>query len=127
MLARLRNQDAEGWRTFVTLYAPLVVRWCKRQGLDEHDTADLAQDVFRKVAEHIDGFHKQSPSDSLRGWLCRITHHAIVDFARRRERLVAAGGSEAMLRLNGVADRPIVEPDEKDSSEETRYLFQQAM
>ena len=96
LLVRLREQDSQGWESFVTLYAPLLACWCTRQGLSEHDAADVAQEVFGKVAASIALFRKDTPDDSFRGWICRITHHAIVDFRRRRDRApVGAGGTEA--------------------------------
>jgi RNA polymerase sigma-70 factor (ECF subfamily) len=127
LLSRLRQHDADGWRTFLTLYTPLVVRWCRRQELDEHDTADVAQDVFHEVATYIRSFQKKSPSDSFRGWLCRITHHMIADFVRQRDRLTTQGGTEALQELNADAERPVVEPDEDECSAETLYLYEQAV
>ena len=128
LLVRLREQDSQGWESFVTLYAPLLACWCTRQGLSEHDAADVAQEVFGKVAASIALFRKDTPDDSFRGWICRITHHAIVDFRRRRDQTpVGAGGTEAHLRLERTADRPLLESNEQEQSAETCYLYQQAM
>src|SRR5262249_18795324 len=75
LLARLRRQEADAWRLFVSLYTPLVVRWCHRRGLAEADIADVTQEVLRKVVGSLDLFRKEVATDSFRGWLCRITHH----------------------------------------------------
>lgn len=126
LLARLRNRESDGWRDFLNLYAPLVVRWCSRQGLTDSDTADVAQVVFSNVAEHIDTFRKASSADSLRGWLCRITHHAIIDLVRQRRRPgTAEGGTDAMRRLTTLTEA--AEPNEEEVADETRYLFGQAV
>jgi RNA polymerase sigma-70 factor (ECF subfamily) len=126
LLSRLRNRDAEGWRMFLALYTPLVVRWCKRQRLNLDDTADIAQDVFQKVSAHIDEFRKESATDSFSAWLCRVTHNAIVDLARRNQ-VTVKGGTDTLMRLNAVAPRAVVEPDEQDCNAETRYLYEEAM
>jgi RNA polymerase sigma-70 factor (ECF subfamily) len=128
LVARLRDQDQDAWRDLLSLYSPLVVRWCERQGLSEHDTADVAQNVFRQVALHVDTFHKDAEHGSFRGWLCRITHREITNFFRGRGRLdVPQGGTDLVERLEQVPDRPLVEPGDDEVGRETRFLFQKAV
>lgn len=129
LLSRLRAHDQEAWRECLGLYTPLVLRWCMRQGLSESDAADLTQEVFGKVTTHIEQFHKDNSGGSFRGWICRITHHEIADFFRRREStaLPAAGGTDAQLRMQEIPERPTPEPDAEEVRQETRYLYQKAM
>lgn len=128
LLSRLRAQDQDAWRECLGLYTPLVLRWCMRQGLTESDAADLTQEVFGKVTTNIEQFHKDSNGGSFRGWICRITHHEITDFFRRRDSTaLPAGGTDAQLRLQEVPERPTPEPDEEEVRQETRYLYQKAM
>jgi RNA polymerase sigma-70 factor (ECF subfamily) len=128
LLARLHTHDDDAWRQFVTLYAPLVVRWCHRQGLSEADLADVAQEVFRKVMQALPRFRKETPDDSFRGWLCRITHHEIANFGRDRDPFVhAQGGSELLVRLHAVPDRLPAEPGDDEVRQETRFLYQNAV
>jgi RNA polymerase sigma-70 factor, ECF subfamily len=125
LLARLRAQDETAWRDCLTLYTPLVARWCLRKGLDEPDAADVAQEVFSKVARHIAAFRKETPDDSFRAWLCRITHHAIYDFLHRRGASAAPeGGTEALWRLQQHVDRAS-EPSEE--RQETCFLYRRAV
>jgi DNA-directed RNA polymerase specialized sigma24 family protein len=84
LLARLRRRDGQEWQMFVSLYVPLVVRWCQRRGLAEVDIADVTQEVFRKVVRSLDLFRKETATDSFRGCLCRITPREIAQFFRRR-------------------------------------------
>jgi RNA polymerase sigma-70 factor (ECF subfamily) len=122
---RLRARDETAWRDCLTLYTPLVARWCLRKGLAEQDVADVAQEVFRKVAGHIEGYRKETPDDSFRGWLCRITHRQIADFFRRGgAETVPTGGTEAMMRLQQHAD-PYFEQGEEE--QETGYLYRKAV
>lgn len=123
LLARLRAQDQDAWRECLELYTPLVLRWCVRQGLTDADAADLAQEVFGKIATHLEQFQ-----DSFRGWICRITHREIAAFLQRRDSTaLPAGGTDAQLRLQQVPERPAAEPDADEVREETRYLYEKAL
>jgi hypothetical protein len=50
LLARLCTREETAWRECLTLYAPLVARWCLRNGLGEHDAAAVAGDSATDVA-----------------------------------------------------------------------------
>ena len=52
LLDKLRADDAAAWERLVSLYAPLVLYWCRRLGLQETDAADVFQEVFLAVATH---------------------------------------------------------------------------
>jgi RNA polymerase sigma-70 factor, ECF subfamily len=100
LLVLIKSKDQEAWRRFVHLYGPLVYGWCRRFGLQEADAADVGQDVFRKVAESIEGFHHDRKGDSFRGWLRSITRSRVFDFLRQRAREAhGVGGSDAQSRL----------------------------
>ena len=53
LLTRVQTKQPDAWERFVELYAPLVYHWCRRCDLAPEDTADVFQEVFRAVAEHI--------------------------------------------------------------------------
>jgi RNA polymerase sigma-70 factor (ECF subfamily) len=127
LLVRLCDRDRDAWRECLTLYTPLILRWCFRQGLSEHDAADVAQEVFRKVVEYLPRFRLSPEGGSFRGWLCRITYQEIAAHFRRAPLAVPAGGHDALLRLEQVPDRPIPGPDEDDALQETRYLYQKVL
>lgn len=81
------------------MYAPLVVRWCYGRGLAATDAEDVSQEVFLRVSERLDQFRKEKPTDTFRGWLCRITHNEIANHFRRLERLkTPEGGTVAHVR-----------------------------
>jgi RNA polymerase sigma-70 factor, ECF subfamily len=105
LLERARANDPDGWRRLVRLFEPLVCHWCRRAGLDEHDAADVAQDVFRSVAASIGRFRRDQPGDSFRGWLWGVTRNRLRDHYRKLAGQVAAvGGSDAQARLDAVPD-----------------------
>lgn len=111
LLVRVQGNEAGAWTRFVDLYAPLVYHWCRRANFGPEDTADIFQDVFGAVAEHIGRFRRDRVGDSFRGWLRTITRTKIIDHARRMENKArAAGGTDAQIRLQAVPD-PLAEAD----------------
>src|SRR5262245_48996096 len=112
LLARVQARQADAWGRLVELYAPLVYHWCGRCGLAAEDAADVSQEVFRSVAEHVGGFRKQRAGDSFRGWLRTITRNKVRDhFRRRQHQPQAPGGTDAQIRLLAVPDQALDEPD----------------
>ncbi len=113
LLARVRANQAGAWERLVDLYAPLVYHWCRRWGLDGEDAADVFQEVFRSVAEHVGHFQHDRPGATFRGWLRTITRNKVRDhFRRTADQPRAAGGSDAHLRM-----LELPEADDEDPSE----------
>jgi RNA polymerase sigma factor (sigma-70 family) len=83
LLQRVKAQDGDAWRRLTELYGPTVYGWCRRAGLSPDDAADVGQEVFRAVVTAVDGFRRDQPGDSFRGWLCTITQNKIRDHWRR--------------------------------------------
>ncbi len=103
LLIRLRDGgDADAWRTFVTIYAPLVHRFGRRHGLQEADAADLTQDVLGEVCRVMRRFEYRPERGRFRDWLLVITRRRFVRFQKRRarnpEKLAGEGG------LAGIED-----------------------
>jgi RNA polymerase sigma-70 factor, ECF subfamily len=114
LLLRVQANQSGAWERLVDLYAPLVYHWCKRASLPAEDAADVFQEVFRSVAEHVAGFRRDRAGDTFRGWLRTITRNKIHDLFRRRAGQAAAvGGTDAQLRLLAVPD-PLAEDDPSD-------------
>ncbi len=120
LLALAAKHDADAWNKIVRLYAPLILTWCRRQGLSEADGQDVAQDVFVTLAKSLPEFSKTREGDSFRAWLATITRTRISDFFRRRAKSpVACGGSTANQflqdtpELEATASFEILESDRK--------------
>ena len=114
LIERARNHDPDAWRRLVQLFAPLVAYWCRRSGLDEHDAADVVQDVFRSVSTSLKRFRREKVDDSFRGWLWGVTRNRLRDhFRKLAGRVAPVGGSEAQARLQEL---PEVEPVCEDPS-----------
>ena len=105
LLVRVKAKDGEAWRGFVCLYGPLVHRWCIGFGLEHEDAADVAQDVFRTVAESLASFQSDGTGNSFRAWLKTITRTRVVDQNRRNQHeTVGVGGSSALARVMAIVD-----------------------
>ena len=84
LLVRAGENDSTAWQRLVSLYSPLVYRWCRQAGLQRADAADVGQEVFQSVARGLASFRHRRPTDTFRGWLRTITKNKIKDWRRRR-------------------------------------------
>ncbi|MCI0360919.1 MAG: sigma-70 family RNA polymerase sigma factor [Planctomycetaceae bacterium] len=121
LLLRIRRPaDAEAWRQFVDLYAPLVYGFLRKQGLQDADAADVAQDVLRTVSQQIGQLEYDRSRGSFRGWLFTIVNSRLMDFRRRGQR-------ERALVAHAVADVAQHEHEETASSAEWDLDYQRQL
>lgn len=114
LLERAKVRDPAAWQKLTNVYSPLVYQWCRHAGLQTSDAADIVQEVFRSVAGAVDGFRRDRPSDSFRGWLWTITKNKIRDLFRRRgDQPIAQGGTAAQVKLR---DLPGEAPEDSDET-----------
>ena len=126
LLARLRDDDADAWDRLVSLYAPMVYFWCRKQQLPNQDMPDVVQEVFKSVAANIASFRKERAKDTFRGWLRTITRSKVADYYRhQQDRPKAAGGTVALRRLSQVPAEP--KHDEPEDEQVEGELFLRAM
>ncbi|HVA51598.1 MAG TPA: RNA polymerase sigma factor [Pirellulales bacterium] len=124
LLGRVRDGDEEAWRRLVHLYGPLVARWCGHRGVTGQDADDIQQEVFQAVATGLEGFRRDRPGDTFRGWLRGVTRNKLLDHFRRRGKdPQAQGGTEAHLQLQQVAEQEW--PD--DTAEELSGVYHRAL
>jgi len=127
LLARVARREPAAWRRLTELYGPLVFHWCRRQGLSEHDAADVMQDVFASVSRAVAGF-EQRAGGTFRGWLWMIARNRLRDvFRKRAGEAQAVGGTEAWQRLADVAESLSDDPDQHTGPVEMNALFQRGM
>ena len=68
LLVRIRDlEDQEAWKEFVQIYTPLIYGHCHKQGLQEADAANVAQEVMSVAAQAMPHFHEliESADDTL--------------------------------------------------------------
>ncbi len=75
--------DGESWRRFHEFYAPLLMRYLRRLGLEEDRANDLVQDVFVRLLQAMPTFELDSSVGRFRSYLWKLTYSALVDQARR--------------------------------------------
>lgn len=122
LLFRVREwQDSASWEEFHRLYRRLVYGRSRRAGLDHADAEDVAQDVFKRVAETIADFDTNPERGSFRGWLMQLTQWRIADKFESKGRLPTSGPSPppaaATKRDTGTIERapaPVADEDEWD-------------
>lgn len=117
--------DSASWEEFHRLYRRLVYGRARRAGLDHADAEDVAQDVFKRVAETIKDFDTNPERGSFRGWLMKLTHWRISDRLESRGKLPAHSPSpfqpDAASARTGTLERlPSPEQDEDDWDREWR-------
>ncbi len=127
LLDRVKSNDQQAWKQLVQVYGPLLLRWCRRSGLNDDDSADVCQEVFRVVSARLNTFHPVRESGSFRSWLRTITRTKIVDHFRRVEKQpLARGGTTAHLYLSQVVDLLATE-NEEDAVDENAVVVSRAM
>lgn len=105
LLDGVRRMDAVAWSRLVDTFGGIVYRWCRLSGLSPQDASDVVQDVFTSVARGIGRFERKKSEGSFRSWLATITRNRVRDhFRRQADREVAAGGTEALRRLEQQAE-----------------------
>ncbi len=97
LLGRLRHdaRDEAAWNEFVARYEPKILHWCRGWGLQESDARDVTQDVLLKLHGSLSRF-AYGPSQSFRGWLRTLTHHAWRDLVDERKRKGSGSGDTGM-------------------------------
>lgn len=127
LLQLAKERDAAAWERLASIYSPLVYQWCRRAGVQNHDVADISQEVFQAVAGALAEFRKDKPGYSFRGWLWTITRNKIRDFVRQQRRQPSAvGGPDANQQWKQLADdQP--ESDEFASDFPNAKLAKQAL
>jgi RNA polymerase sigma-70 factor (ECF subfamily) len=86
LLERAKASDQKAWDRLVTLYSPLVYKWCLKAKLQPADAEDIGQKVWWSVARNLANFHRDRPDDTFRGWLHTITVNKIHDLHRTSTR-----------------------------------------
>ena len=105
--------DAGAWEALVRAYSRRIYRWCRMDGLQAADSANVVQDVLQSIALNIGDFHRDREGDSFRAWIRRITENKVNDHYRREKRQLAqaSGGTEAyeLLALQPDTDHERME------------------
>jgi RNA polymerase sigma-70 factor (ECF subfamily) len=100
LLVRIRAaHDADAWRQFVQLYAPLVYGFARKSGLQDADAADLVQDVLHQVASAAGRLDYDPRKGSFRSWLFQVIRNRMHKFLDARQPHQLGSGDTGVQRL----------------------------
>jgi len=105
LLIRIQDPaDADAWRQFFELYAPVIYGFARKRGLQDADAADLMQDVLRSVAGAAGRLNYDPAKGTFRGWLYSVTRNKIFNFLdKQRRQARPSGDTGAHQRLEELA------------------------
>jgi RNA polymerase sigma-70 factor (ECF subfamily) len=84
LLIRIRNPaDQAAWQNFVEIYRPVIVRLARKQGMQEADANDIAQQVLFAVAKAVEQREHDPKRAKFRTWLRAVVHNAILNTLTR--------------------------------------------
>ena len=133
LVGRLKNWDDQtSWREFDATYRRVIVAFAVKQGLNEQEALDVAQETVLAVAKAMPGFQYDPARSSFSNWLFTVTRHRITDHIRRRpkEQEVRPPCAEDTARTSTVARVPDPNSQSLDAvweEEWRRTLTDQAM
>lgn len=128
LLERLRERpSADDWNRLVELYEPWIRDWIRRQRVQEHDAADITQEVLAAVVQELPRFHYDPGQGRFRGWLRTIAVNRLRAFWKARARqAVGAADSGVEGLLDQLAD-PASELSRQWDREHDVYVIRRAM
>lgn len=118
LLVRVQDlNDQAAWREFDALYRELILRYCRRKGLQASDAEDVRQMVLLNLARALRNFEYQPQKGRFRDYLGRTVANAIHRYYRspRPER----GG----LDLDGAAEVEAPTDDALDQEWEAEWML----
>ena len=122
LLLRIRDaQDADAWRQFVHLYAPLVYGFARTHGLQDADAADLVQDVFQQVAGAAGRLEYDPERGTFRSWLFRVVRNRLHNLVRARRPREQGSGDSGVQGL--LEQQPAPEDESRWDREYEERLF----
>ncbi|MBN1492335.1 MAG: sigma-70 family RNA polymerase sigma factor [Phycisphaerae bacterium] len=104
--ALLDPSDSRAWNRFHERYWPMVKSFARKQGLNESDAEDAAQETVMAFMERYGkgGFDRKK--GRLRGWLFSIAYNKAVDILRKRRGVdVISARADGTYLLRSIPSR----------------------
>jgi RNA polymerase sigma-70 factor (ECF subfamily) len=100
LLLRLRDpRDAAAWAEFVDRYTPVIYGYLRKQGLQDADAADLAQEVLAAVAGAVGRLEYDPARGAFRNWLFTVVRRKLANWRRGRRTRPEAGNDTSTQQL----------------------------
>jgi len=118
LLARVADlEDQSAWREFDARYRELILRYCRRKGLQTSDAEDVRQMVMLNLARQLRSFEYKPKLGRFRDYLGRTVANAIHRYFRRPR--PERGG----LDVGVVADLEAPADERLDQEWETEWML----
>lgn len=103
LIEQAQADEPSAWALVHTLYAPLIRRWARGNGIQcPHELDNVSQDVFAKLIKNIRNFQRRENGGSFRGWLRVITRNHVFTHHLGDTNLKTVGGTEWHRQLNEI-------------------------
>jgi RNA polymerase sigma-70 factor (ECF subfamily) len=100
LLVRLRDRrDETAWREFVDLYVPVIYGYLRKQGLQDADAVDLAQEVLSAVAGAVGRLEYDPQRGAFRSWLFTVVRRKLANWRQAQRHRPRGSGGGATQRL----------------------------
>lgn len=121
LLARVKDlEDSRSWDEFFHTYERLVRGLARRRGLRDHEAEEVAQEVFKRVAQTIHRFERVPRPGAFRKWLGRLTRWRADDKLRERARAPFESYSSDPDRTATIERVPAPPDPDLEFEQETR-------
>jgi RNA polymerase sigma factor (sigma-70 family) len=117
LLARAARREADAWSALHDRYHRLLLTVCRAQGLTEADSADIAQETWLVLIEHLSDIRDP---EALVGWLATTARRRSI---RHRQGIRREAPLEEYLDTRGVS----VDVDEHLDAENRRRALHRAV
>ena len=117
LLMRVRDlDDAESWNQFYRTYERVVRGLARKRGLSNAEAEEVAQEVFKRIAETIHDFEPASRAGSFRRWLYQLARWRADDKIRERGRLELESMGDVTESGANSAVRRVSAPDDVEAT-----------
>lgn len=125
LLQRVRDLgDHDAWREFDHKYRTLILRYCRRRGLQLSDAEDVRQMVMLNLARQVHNFEYRPDRGRFRSYLGQVVSNAIHRYFRRPK--LGESGLDTHV-AEDLSAEPAVELDELWEQEWMLHHYRQAM
>lgn len=85
LLVRVRDQaDAKAWDEFYELYAPLLYKFARAQGLPHADAEDVRSQCCESLVKQLPTFEYDRQKGGFKAWLKTMVSRRVIDRLRKR-------------------------------------------
>lgn len=85
LLIRVKDpHDADAWREFHDLYAPLLYAYAKARGLGHEDAEDVRSTCYEALVRQLPSFEYDKARGGFKAWLRTLVQRRVIDLLRQR-------------------------------------------